>query len=876
LPPDPVTGSRATQLNLDKTSRRRQWKSPAIVALAVLAGFGTFGFASGATASHGTGLARPEPRTTPYYERVLNKIGGSCPWTSPKAAALLTDSELARAIEKRMTLVEKARFVVLDNHAGYENVDAGIPRLCVPRLTLQDGPNGVAAEARGVTALPASIGIAASFDTKLAYQYGQVIGSEARRKGIDGVQGPNLNLLRVPESGRAFEGYGEDPFLVSQMGVADVEGIQSTGIMADVKHFTAYNQETARTLLDERISKRALEELYLAPFRAAVEDARVASIMCAYGSINGVNDCSDPFLYRTLYRQWGFEGFVRSDLRAVTNPVAAFRAGLSLIKPASPEAILSEVKGGALPIKALDLAVVRILTEMIRFGLIGQPRPQSLQLTAATPAHAAFALRAAEESMVLLKNHNGLLPLSRNRSIAVIGVDAATSVYSEGGGSSHVIGPFLSRPLDAIRAVARTVLFAPGGPTGGLSNIPLRDYREGSPLPERAQRPHESPNLGRAEYRILHARGITAAIATASAPQPRGSLWRTWHATVIAHKTGLYEISLMDDGDTWLSIDRRVVLAFRGLHPWVGWSTTYRIVAGRRYLFTLRWVQVGHLYPRIAWADVSPQIQQAVSLAKRMNTAVVFVDAPSGEGWDRPNLALPGDANALISAVARANRRTVVVLNTPGAVLMPWLKHVSAVLEAWYPGEQDGRATAAVLFGQVAPSGRLPMTFPATNSAVPTNSPSAWPGKDAVVEYREGLDIGYRYDQVHHLTPLFPFGYGLSYTSFSLSATSLRNVDGHDVISISVLNTGTRRGTEVVECYLAYPPGFGEAPLQLRGIATITIKPRVHRIVTIRLDRADFEAYLGRRFTVPPGTFTARIGTSSLDLPISLRVPVPS
>jgi beta-glucosidase len=827
---------------------------------------------------------RPASRRTSAAEMSIGTRStapaAACPWILPSVQKRENDSQLAEMVLARMTLLEKADFVVLHNDDGYENVNSGVPTLCIPVLTMQDGPNGLSAGATGVTALPSSLGVAASFNLSLAYRYGQVLGQEARGKGIDAVQGPNLNLLRVPESGRAFEGYGEDPVLVGAMGVAEIDGIQSEGVMADAKHFTAYNQETARNVLDQRISLRVLEELYLAPFKAAVEQARVASIMCAYGAINGVNDCSNPTLYAAL-RSWNFPGFVRSDLEAVKNQEAAFKAGLDLIKPDTPAAIVDLVNEGHLSTALLNEAVGRVLIEMFRFHLIGAAPRGAIEDKVATKQHAQFALVAAEHSIVLLKNSKSILPLAplHNASVAVIGTDASSAAASEGGGSANVIGPFLVKPLAAIEQSIgkRHVTYAPGEPeTPHLPLIPAQDFRSGSPLPVSAPRVHHHLEPGKSDLGIIHAKGVTKEIATAEYPEATGSAWTTWKATIVPPKSGLYELSLGESGDTWLSINGNDVMAFRGLHGRVTWTTTVSLVGGRRYYFQLDWFRTSSANPRLGWEYVSPLIEQAAMVARRAHTAVVFVSDFNTEGFDRPDLSLPGDDDALIAAVAAANPRTVVVLNTGGAVLMPWLKSVEAVIEAWYPGEEDGAATAAVLFGAVDPAGRLPITFPPSSTEVATALPSRWPGIGGAVEYSEGLDIGYRYDEVEHLQPLFAFGYGLSYTSFRVSAPKLRSFANGDVVTVRVSNTGKRPGTDVVQCYLEFPAAAGEPPRQLRAFEDANLGPGRSTSVHLDLTQSAFQIYENGRFEVPGGSFTAFIGSSSDSFTGQIQVRPPA
>jgi beta-glucosidase len=852
-------------------STRRARRTVAV--LAALLATSSLGVGAGASVAIHSGPLRgtEQPRA---------RATGSplCPWTSTAVEAHSSPLVLANDVLAKMTLAEKAAFVVLRAQDGYENTNTGVPRLCIPALTLQDGPNGIAFGDTSVTQLPSALGIAASFDPGLANAYGKVLGEEARGKGIDAVQGPNLNLARVPESGRIFEGFGEDPYLASAMGDAVIEGIQSNGVMADAKHFGAYNQETARGRVDQRVSERALQELYLVPFASAVDVGHVASLMCSYGSLNGTNDCANPPLYKTLYDTWRFPGFVRSDLGAVDDLSEAFAAGLSLIKPESASTVIGDVEDHRLSVSALNDGVRRVLKEMFAFGLIGHPLKGRAYTRVTSPAHAAVALSAAEQSIVLLKNH-GLLPLSRQTpSIAVIGADAGARAMSAGYGGARVVAPFVVTPLAAIRrslSSSGKVIFASGGPdVTPLPAIPSSDYRLGAPLP-----PLPAPRYvpaGKSELPIITAPKVTPATETAIRPGAGPYPWSDWNATIVPPASGTYDISLTNNGDTWFSINGRSVVSFRGLHSRFTWTTAVYLIGGRPYHFELQWFQVSELTPRLGWSDITPVITHAVQAARRAKVAVVFVSDFNTEGLDRPTLELPGGDDALIETVAKANPRTVVVLNTGGAVLMPWLSKVSAVLEAWYPGEQDGRATAAVLFGDVDPSGRLPITFPPSDSAVPVSSPSQWPGVDGTVTYSEGLDIGYRWYQAHRLRPLFAFGFGLSYTSFSLGRLHLHTTAHEDLISLPVRNSGQRAGTDVVEAYLEFPASSGEPPRLLRGFTRVGLRAGETRNASIALDRAAFEAFLGGNWKVPQGRFVVWVGSSSSDLTEVATVRAPA
>jgi len=544
-----------------------------------------------------------------------------------------------------MDLAEKSNFVALGRGHGLENFTAAVRSLCLPSLTLSDGPDGLAGEVTKVTQLPAAIGIAASFDPALALATGRLVGAEARAKGVDVVQGPDLNLARVPLSGRVFESYGEDPYLTSAIGVANIDGIQSEGVMALAKHFVAYSQETARARIDDVVTKRALAELYDQPFEAAVKRAHVAGVMCASGSLNGVRVCANPYTYSTL-ASWGFHGFIRSDARAAPSPTPAFTAGLDLIKPNTALSIERLVRDGSLPIRYLNRAVRTVLTEMFAYGLISHPRRTAVDVAAATPSHTATALRAAEESVVLLKDADGVLPLLKDvHSVAVIGTDARYPL-SSGGGSSEVIAPFVVSPLSALRSalgVHTHVTYAPGG----RLSLNVGALRDGGTVVG-ASLPHQrgSGSSERADNADLHieaAANVTNAIVTASAPGS-GRGWSHWRAQLRVKKTGTCEVSLQQIGDTWLYVNGRTILASPGLHAPTDMTTVLNLEARKTYTLKARWFSVIRQGPpELGVVDMSGQIRAAVATARRAKVAVVFASEPSGEGSDQTSFDLPGD-----------------------------------------------------------------------------------------------------------------------------------------------------------------------------------------------------------------------------------------
>jgi len=782
-----------------------------------------------------------------------------------------------------MTLAEKLHFLILKTRPGrIENINEGIPRLCIPPLTLQDGPAGPSFGARRVTQLPSPLALAASFDTALAARYGAVVGAEARAKGIDVVQGPDLNLDRVPASGRGFEAFGEDPLLTGALGTAVTEGIQSTGVMAQLKHFAVYNQETARMVLDQKVPTRALEELYFRPFEMAVAAAHPASIMCEYGSVNGVNGCQSLALFKEL-QTWGFSGFIRSDLRSVTHPVAAFKAGLDLIKPGSFTALRSAVRTGALPVTVVDTAVEKVLAPMFALGMVAHPRKLDPGAAADSAAHAAEALSVAEHAIVLLKNRSSLLPLGsgggsgRLASIAVVGPGAGRRAMTAGYGSAYVPGERHPSPLAAIRALAPRGTVVRAADTLPVATVPLpaSDFLHGTPLPPG---PPAFDERGEHEFQDFDPIGIPRADLTAAAPST-GEYWHTWTATVAVRVSGLYALSLVSSGDCFMSVDGTQVFADRGLHARSEWSFPVRLVGGRPTVLSLRWYsRPGLPAPAMTWADETPSIQAAVAAARVSSAAVVVVDDWSSEGSDRPNLDLLGAENALVSAVSAVNPNTVVVLSTGGPVLMPWLPHVAAVLAAWYGGEESGRAMADVLFGRFDPSGHLPVTFPRSADQGVTSTAAAYPGVAGTVVYGEGLDIGYRYFEAHGQTPLFPFGFGLSYTTFSLSALHVAPAPGGGAwaVSLEVSNTGPRTGGTVVQAYVSFPSGFGEPPHQLAAFSPVTLRPGQSKRVVLELPRRDFEAFLHGGFSTVPGSYVISLGQSSASLPLHATVRAPA
>ncbi|WP_201777092.1 discoidin domain-containing protein [Streptacidiphilus neutrinimicus] len=661
---------------------------------------------------------------------------GSCPWLNePNVAVPTRVAQLMGA----MTQDQKDAMLYGDGSNVYIGQIAAQPSLCIPSVNLEDGPSGVGDGLGGVTQFPDGEVSAATFDTDYEHSFGVAVGQEFAGKGVNVSLGPTINMVRDPRWGRAYETFGEDPYLTGQIVSADVQGMQSQDVMAEVKHAAAYNIEQPSAPGNEIIDPRTLQEIYLPGFQTAVEKGGAAALMCGYSMVNGNYSCQNPAIENVpMYQQAGFQGFITSDWGGIHSTVPSANAGETVEMPFGgffAASLEQAVAAGQVTQATFDTMVSRVLTQMFRFGMFDKAPSGSTTAIVATPAHRAVALRGDEEGTVLLKN-NGVLPLDPNggESIAVIGTDASSGAITGGAGSGS------------------------------------------------------------------------------------------------ATSTGTY--------DPLYSIQQRTA----------GTNVT------------------------VAYDDGSNQAS-AVALARSSKVAIVFAaDNYGHEESDNTSLNLPNNQDALISAVAAANPNTIVVLNDNSAILMPWLNQVAGVFEGFYQGQEFGQAIAALLFGDVNPSGRLPITFPTSLTQVPANTPAQWPGVNGTVQYSEGLDIGYRWYDANNVTPLFPFGFGLSYTSFSfgnLQVGALNN--GQATVTATVTNTGGRAGTEVAQLYVGDPASAGEPPHQLKGFQRITLNPGASGTVTFTVRAHDLAAWDtgSGHWVAGAGNYQILVGDSSRNLPLS-------
>jgi beta-glucosidase len=773
----------------------------------------------------------------------------SCPWLSQSESISTRVSQLMAKVtlQDEITLVE--------GHGSsnpYVFYEPAIPSLCIPQLGEEDGPSGVADGLTGVTQLPAGVDLAATFSPSLARQYGQVVGNEQRGKGAAVDLGPTVNLDRDPRWGRSFESFSEDPFLSGALATAEIDGVQSQGELSQIKHYDDYDQETNRNTPqdDEIIGQRPLHELYLASFETAIARAHAASVMCSFATINGNPECQDNGLENgTLKQDWGFPGFITADFGGL-HSTDGITDGTDQEQPENTfygAALMADVQSGQIPRAVVNTSIARILATMFRFNLFDNPPTGTTTETVTTPAHVATGTKVAEAGATLLKNDGNTLPLSPDHggTVAVIGPSASPTPTDAGGGSAHVISSGSVTPLQGMETVAHghtQLTYTQGLPTdGSLPAIP-------------------APNL-----------------TPAYSPTPFGG---SYSGTLTAPETGTYVLAITNPcacyTPTYLSLNGQQILDNPGTPPEDVYSVAVQLTKGQTYT-----IGISGDSSALTWATptaLAQQIAPAVAAAKSASTAVVVVsDDTQSEAADRLSLALPSAQDELISAVAAANPHTVVVVQAGAPVTMPWLSSVSSVLEDWYPGQTDGAALANLLFGRSNPSGHLPVTFPQSLAQVPASTPQQWPGVGGNVQFSEGLDIGYRWYDAQNITPLFPFGFGLSYTSFGYSNLQIQpspdGATGDVTVSATVTNTGSRAGADVAQLYLNDPASVGEPPRQLAGFQRVSLAPGQSRRVTFTVTPRSEEWWdaAANGWSSDPGTYGVYVGDSSAlaDLPLS-------
>jgi beta-glucosidase len=756
---------------------------------------------------------------------------GSCLWLKSLTSSPNQAATSAGHLVSEMTLAEKVAFLGLSPVPSkrIEEENVGVPRLCIPSLILRDGPVGVAAGSTGVTAFPSELSLAATFDPTLALQYGLSLGREARGQGTMGIQGPGLNVSVFDNWGRGFENLGEDPTLTSVLGSQLVVGIQRTGEFAMAKHLGAYVQETGRQSVNVVVSPRAEQEIYVAPFRSAVK-SRVGSIMCAMGHTNGVEDCSNADAIAEL-RQDGFAGFVRTDAGASTNEVAALESGVDLFRPYDPAPIQAALANDTLPVSIIDQAVRQVIAVMLRYGDVLPPTSPNAARRVTNPASVATSVAVAERSTVLLKN-NGVLPLATHgTSIAVIGAAAQAAPILSGGGSSQVQDVAPTTDLTGILALGahEPVTYTPAASSVGLAPLALGPVSEDPTLPGYQEAPLLLPPT----------------------------------------TSGLVDFSYASVNPVRLDLDGTTLL--QNVTTSAGGPITYEKaveLSDSTHDVSVEW-QDGSPAPTVTAQPVDSLITQAAAAAQSASTAIVVVGERDSEGVDRSSLALPGYQDQLIEAVAAANPRTIVVVNSGGPVLMPWLGSVAAVVEAWYPGQVAGTALDAVLAGAVNPSGRLPVAFPTSDATAPLIPAPPWPNPNPAADLVAlgDLGVGSRWYEAHDVAPLFPFGYGLSYSTFTLGPLASQVANGIVTVRVPVSNAGPRKGRYVALADVTYPSGSGEPADELKAFGSVTLLPHRSTTLSLEIPISSLDVWQGS-WELLKGSYTISVGSRTTSITI--------
>jgi beta-glucosidase len=782
----------------------------------------------------------------------------SCPWVSSHASI----GQRVAQVMSNMTVADED-FLVEGHGTTNEGANPspnpyvfwmpGIPSLCIPKLGEEDGPAGVADQLTGVTQLPAGVTLAATWDPSLAREYGQVIGSEEAGKGADVNLGPTINIDRDPRWGRSFESFTEDPVLNAALATSEIDGVQSTGEMSQVKHFAVYNQETNRNSDNDDviISKRTMQEIYLPAFQAAVQQSNAASVMCSYAVINGDYACQNNYLENDVLRdQWGFPGFVTSDYGAL-HATAGALDGTDQEQPFNSyfgQPLLDAVNSGTIQQSVLNTMVQRILTEMFRFNLFQIQRPASTSAVVTSAGHQAIGNNIADAGTVLLRNQTGTLPLSsaNGGTVAVIGPSASASATYGGGGSAYVIPSSTVTPLQGLQNAA-----------GSGTRV---NYTQG--LPTDSQ--------------------LTAIPSSDLSPAYTGTTWgQSYSGTLTAPETGTYVLGITNQCQCYtpenVTLNGNTLIADPGTPPVSTYSVAVSLTQGQHYTLA---ISGGGETENLSWAtpsELAPGLSAAAQAAKSAKTAVVVVsDDTESEATDRPGLNLPSAQDELISTVAAANPNTVVVVDAGAPVAMPWLSSVASVVDAWYPGQSSGTSLADVLFGKVDPSGHLPVTFPTGLSQVPAQSAEQFPGSGGQVLYSEGLDVGYRYYDANNAAPLFPFGFGLSYTKFAFSNLRVQGNDANGVsdvrVSATIRNIGSVAGADVAQLYLSDPAAAGEPPRQLIAFQRVELKPGAAQQVQFTVSPRDtwWWDQNANGWTQSTGSYGIYLGDSSAlsDLPL--------
>ena len=840
--------------------------------------------------------------------KISTRIVLACVFTAASITAQTqstpASTDRVESIVSKMSLEEKIDYI-----GGTGFAIRAMPKLHLPAFEMSDGPLGVRSNSRfPSTVYAAGIGLAATWNRDLAERVGEGIGRDARARGIHFMLGPGVNIYRSPRNGRNFEYFGEDPFLASATAVGYITGMQKQGVSATVKHFLANNSEFLRHDSDSVVDERTLREIYLPAFEAAVKQAHVGAIMDSYNLINGAHATQNGYFNIDIVRkQWGFDGVMMSDWRSTYDGVAAANGGLDLEMPTGKfmnrKNLLPAVQDGRLKQQVVDEKIRHILQTAARLGWLDREQTDST-LSKYDDRNHEVALDAARESIVLLKNDRQLLPLDRHnlKSILVVGPDAYPAQPVAGGSGAAI--PYSSvsvlEGLGHILGKSAVVYYEPGLPSlpelvaatnfvteaeGGEPGLKMERFDNADLSGE----PQSTQVVRRISYSGFSWDSLSdwqdVASILASAPKAAS---RRWSGYYIAKESGPYEIAVQGPGENngfRVTIDDKPVFDTWELSKAYQEHATIDLTAGPHKVL-VEDVQRTPFGGRLRLA-IANQKQLVTDAAKKLAAsadavvvAVGFNRDSEGEGADRM-FSLPVGQAALIREMATQNKNVIVAVTSGGSFdATGWIDRVPACLELWYPGEQGGTALAEVLFGDVNPSGRLPITFekrPEDNPTFSNYYPEA--GTKRVV-YKEGIFVGYRGYEHNHTKPLFPFGFGLSYTKFNVTHLVINDESTPTsslkyLVSFDVTNSGKRAGAEVAQVYIADTgTSVPRPPKELKGFVKVSLKPGETQHVAVPLDTRSF-AYFDTSsgfWRAPAGTYKVLVGISSEQIDLTGEV----
>ena len=807
------------------------------------------------------------------------------------AAAGAQTNDRVEAMLAKLSLEQK-----IDLIGGVDDMfTREMPAINLPRFKMSDGPMGV--RTWGPTSgYAAGVGLAASWDTELAKRVGTSLGRDARSRGVSFLLGPGVNIYRVPMNGRNFEYFGEDPWLAGRIAAAYIQGVQSQGVIATVKHYAANNSELDRNHLNSVLDERTLREIYLPVFEAAVKEGHVGAVMNSYNLLNGQHATESRFLnIQVLKQEWGFRGILMSDWGATHDGVRAANGGLDLEMPRAEfmnrETLIPALRFGKVSQATIDDKVRRILRTLAEFGILDREQTDT-SIPRYSQEARAVALESAEKNVVLLKNEGSLLPLdkSRIRSIAVIGPDAWPAQVS-GGGSAEVTA------------------FAPVSILGGLSdalgtsgkvtwNPGVKDLGDifGSPAGFSTDEHGATPGLKEelfASGKLEGAPTKTSTVTTVNnwpvnqwGPVQPDRIAMRWSGYYIPRKSGKQRFLVDAAGsDSYkLYVDGKLAIDQPQRDGQSPGEYDLEAQAGKPVAVRLDYLAFSNrpmvCFTALLAADLlDPDVAKIAAAADVAVVSVGFQPSTESEGHDR-TWRLPTGQDELIQLVTAANPKTIVVLTAGGGVdTNPWLDRTPVFLHTWYGGQEAGRALARVLFGEVNPSGELPITFERHIEDNPAYKHYYEEPGTLNVKYEEGIFVGYRHYAPDKTQPLFPFGFGLSYTTFAFSNLKVTSgaAKAEATVTFDVKNTGSRAGAEVAQVYVSEPGAKVRRPFEeLKGFARVQLAAGETRQVSIPLDRRSFAYWdTGKHdWTVDAGSFVIRVGDSSVNLPLEGRFAV--